>query len=465
MGLMQKQFADLITFTRPTGGGRFNAAGQFEWLPANTPRIDYDPATLSLSTSSVTLGAGQHTFATTRLYTAGDVLRASADANNWMIGRVVAASAESVTIEVASAVTGSGTYSSWTLIVRLGILVEEQRTNLLTYSSDFANAAWTKYGSVVPSDTFGPDGTTKMFAIVELESAGWHGVQKNQPAATGSRTVSVFAKKGRRDWLYMRSGTGSWGAVFFNLSTGEVGSRPSSGNPASASGIEDIGGGIYRCWATFPNTDTVPIRLFSSDVDGNIAGYVGEAGVEAIYIWGAQLEAGSFPTSLIHTTNAQVTRTPDIATVNELSPWYNASEGTLFVEAVPLGIKGDISTAGIVSIDSASTAERFQIRSYQANGSISGGVAAAGTLHVLIEKAGALEVGKRFTTAFAGKANDFAMYKDGLLVGSDQSGPMPAPARMAIGFAPSSGYFNGHIRSIRYYPKRLSGSELQAMTA
>lgn len=34
-----------VTFTRTTGGGRFNANGQYEWLPANVPRIDYDPVT------------------------------------------------------------------------------------------------------------------------------------------------------------------------------------------------------------------------------------------------------------------------------------------------------------------------------------------------------------------------------------------------------------------------------------
>lgn len=41
------QFSDIITFTRASGGGRFNAQGQYEWLPANEPRIDYDPVTLA----------------------------------------------------------------------------------------------------------------------------------------------------------------------------------------------------------------------------------------------------------------------------------------------------------------------------------------------------------------------------------------------------------------------------------
>ena len=46
MALVQKPFSDIITFTRASGGGRFNAQGQYEWLPANQPRIDYNPANL-----------------------------------------------------------------------------------------------------------------------------------------------------------------------------------------------------------------------------------------------------------------------------------------------------------------------------------------------------------------------------------------------------------------------------------
>lgn len=47
MALGLKQFSDLITFTRSgTGATRTNSAGQIEEVAANTPRFDYDPATL-----------------------------------------------------------------------------------------------------------------------------------------------------------------------------------------------------------------------------------------------------------------------------------------------------------------------------------------------------------------------------------------------------------------------------------
>ena len=45
MALVQKQFGDLITFTRSSAGGRFNERGLFEMVPANQPRFNYDPVT------------------------------------------------------------------------------------------------------------------------------------------------------------------------------------------------------------------------------------------------------------------------------------------------------------------------------------------------------------------------------------------------------------------------------------
>lgn len=42
MALVQKQFGELIEFSRASGGGIWNAQGNFEWLGTDVPRFNYD---------------------------------------------------------------------------------------------------------------------------------------------------------------------------------------------------------------------------------------------------------------------------------------------------------------------------------------------------------------------------------------------------------------------------------------
>jgi hypothetical protein len=65
--------------------------------------------------------------------------------------------------------------------------------------------------------------------------------------------------------------------------------------------------------------------------NSNDTSYSGD-GTSGIYVWGAQLEAGAFPTSYIPTTASTVTRSADTATMTgtNFSSWYNQSEGTFF---------------------------------------------------------------------------------------------------------------------------------------
>ena len=61
--------------------------------------------------------------------------------------------------------------------------------------------------------------------------------------------------------------------------------------------------------------------------------YQGEG--SSIYAWGAQLEAGAFPTSYIPTTASTVTRSADLASMTgtNFSSWYNFNQGTFFTKA------------------------------------------------------------------------------------------------------------------------------------
>jgi len=69
-------------------------------------------------------------------------------------------------------------------------------------------------------------------------------------------------------------------------------------------------------------------------------------------------------------------------------------------------------------------------------------------------------------TALAYAVNNFAFVRDAGTVQTDTSGTLPTVTRLYIGAnALGASQWTGYVRRITYYPRRLSNSELQGITA
>ena len=199
-----------------------------------------------------------------------------------------------------------------------GLLIEEQRANLFQYSEEFDNAAWTtSRASVTANAVLAPDGTVTADKLVEDTTASnTHQIAETVSSLTAQPyTFSVFAKAGERDHIQLLLFTGAFGAnvarADFDL-TNETSSTVSG--TIDNSSITAVGNGWYRVLITVTATTTGSgIGIIYLADDGNV-GYTGD-GSSGLYIWGAQLEAGSFPTSYIKTTGASATRNADVATM------------------------------------------------------------------------------------------------------------------------------------------------------
>jgi hypothetical protein len=342
-----------------------------------------------------------------------------------------------------------------------GILIEEQRTNLFLYSQQFDNSNWAPTGATISANTTAsPDGTVNADSLVEDTSLGVHRVYAAVAcSASTAYTYTAYVKAAGRTEVRLLETT--LGGATFNLSTIAVISTD-AGITAS---IQDAGNGWRRCRITA--TTGVAQTLFVAQIQGSVAAssvYTGN-GATALFLYGAQLEAGAFATSYIPTVASQVTRTGDQTSIvaPNFAPWYNPSEGSFVFEGSILGDKGATTVDFLQASDGVSNSIAIDLGMF---GVAFPFFAVSNTTSQANLGLGTLTVNPPFKMAGAYKVNDFAGVLNGGTVQTDTSGTVPSSiAQLGLGTRLGGVYMNGHIRSVRYYPVRLSNAQLQALTA
>jgi hypothetical protein len=355
-----------------------------------------------------------------------------------------------------------------------GILIEEQRVNLLLRSEEFDNASWTKLRATVTANaTTSPDGTADAEKLVEDTTASdTHFVlQLTAVSSSTSYTYSVFLKAAERTRAALVDGGGSSSTGVFDLSNGTVVSA--SGCTAA---ITNFGNGWYRCTITFTTGGAQTMancRVFLVDTGTNIT-YTGN-GTSGLFLWGAQLEAGAFPTSYIPTVASQVTRSADNASMTgtNFSSWYNQPQGTFVASYSRIQTTDAFAILLEVKPTSNNTNDRINI-SVQST--------ADPRVQVFIEGTSKLDTGTTFgPVALGAVVNIGVAYQSGNIaavrngstpITSASTFTTPSYTNMQIGgtdngiFGPvANSPLNGHIRQIAFYNTRLSNATLVSLTA
>ncbi len=348
-----------------------------------------------------------------------------------------------------------------TTLAALGVLVEEARTNLLTYSEQFDNAAWTRgniaafgSGSIANAIT-APDGTTTADKIVEAATTATHNMAQNATIVTATvYTYSVHAKAAERSWVCLEGGGGAGGfSVWFNLSTGAVGTI--SGTTAGNVSIVALPNGWYRCIVTDTSTSTSgAYRYFICDADNNQS-YAGD-GTSGLYLWGAQLEAGAFATSYIPTVASQVTRAADNISILTSAFPYSATAGTVVAEYFDSGIN-----AAVWRIDDGGDNEYF--RAIRDTGSmvtaVVDGGSAVGLVYLTATAKGTLT---KLASAWAVNSVNAAI--NGTLGTEDPSVNLPTVTTLRVGNNRNAQFHSSHIKRLAYYASRKTDAELQVLS-
>jgi hypothetical protein len=328
------------------------------------------------------------------------------------------------------------------------LLVEPQRTNLLTYSNNFTNASWTKLGaSITANNIISPDGTLNASKLVENNLTSEHQIIKDNGYLIGSQSFSFYAKAGERNQISLAtegfSGT-SW------ILTGN-GSTIKGG--ATSVSIKLLTNGWYLCNCTF--TSAAIFQFYIKLNNGSGTNYLGD-GTSGLYIYGFQSEAGSYPTSYIPTVASTVTRNADVISKTGISSLIGQTEGTIFCDvtlnsrvsftyfAIANNLASTENYLGIAFLNNAIAFESVVATVLQAN--ISHSNTSTG----------------RFKIAAAYKANDFILYINGTQIGTDTSGTIPTCSQLGLNAYNQAQALN--YNSVQLYKTKLTNTELAQLT-
>lgn len=186
--------------------------------------------------------------------------------------------------------------------------------NLLTYTEQFDNAAWTKSNATITADTaVAPDGTTTADSILDTAVSNIHYCAQSMTALSPSGktyTVSAYGKANTLNYMTLGISDVSSGSLYavavFNLSTGAVSTSGAAGTGYSvvSSSISSVGSGWYRCVVTvvagtsvsFLRAVVAPNKAGTiTAAAGGMQSYLGDG--SGFYAWGAQLEESATATA------------------------------------------------------------------------------------------------------------------------------------------------------------------------
>jgi hypothetical protein len=190
------------------------------------------------------------------------------------------------------------------------LLVEPQRTNTCLYSSDF-NAQW--IGGVTSNTTISPDGNQNADTLAA------------SPSQQLFQGINVSVGQTYTASFWVKLGTATNICLVIN--------NQAAWNTIGGESFDSSDGLNTTTWTRVSYTFTSPSAGINFHIGGN-----GETGLTqstgTVFLWGAQLEAGSYPTSYIPTTNASVTRNADVVSKTGISSLIGQTEGTMFFDLV-----------------------------------------------------------------------------------------------------------------------------------
>ena len=333
------------------------------------------------------------------------------------------------------------------------LLLENSATNSITYSNDFSQSIYGKINlTITANQGISPDGTQNANLLVPNAAVG----NRYLTNSTGSnlKINTVFLKK--KELRYVKVGNAQ-SNVLVDLENGTISADSVSTNNFT---IENYGNGWYRvsCYNTLDVN--LQIQIFFG-IDGS-GSNIATNGTDGVYIYGFEIQNGSYATSYIPTNGSTVQRAAETCNGSGNSEVFNGSEGVLFADISALVNDSDTKR---ISLSDGTSSNRLSI--YLSDNSLGLVQVAAGSLNINSSITGYdATLNSKIIAKY--KQNDFALWVNGFEILTDTSGNTYGDGVLdTLNF--DNGYsgnnFYGKTKEIAYYDTALTDEELEYMTS
>ncbi len=349
------------------------------------------------------------------------------------------------------------------------LLLEPQRTNLAHYSEQIDNIYWTKTDvSVTANQITSPDGTLTADKLQRTSTSSDRLGKLFVKTASEVQnfTLSVFVKKGdsRYATLSLQGDYPDRAYLQYDFEQSTINASIDFEDfTILSTKAENYNDGWVRLSLALSTDDFSSVQTFISPKNDAVTTALTDSSDSCfMYVWGIQLENDSYSTSYIETpADASVTRNAETCNNAGDANTFNDNEGVLYVEITDLA---NDNTYKRISISDGTTSNRVVIGTNNSSNSLRCFVGASGSLQFdnIISIS---DITANNKIALKYKADDFALWINGVQIATDTSGSTPTGLdTLRFEGAGASFDFYGKVKDLRYYDTALTDAELKELT-
>jgi hypothetical protein len=346
------------------------------------------------------------------------------------------------------------------------LLLEKQSTNVVLNSEDFSNASWlTSNVTLTANQTTSPDGTQNADSLIpNTTNTTIHRIFESAINSIATASYSIFVKPNGYYRVALRECETTGSSIGFDLLNETIITTYSTGGCTASGGkIENMGNGWYRISGIFSFASATSQRLglyvvSSSWTSGDpeSVSWAGN-GTSGVYLYGAQMEASSYPTSYIPTTSSSATRVADACSKTGISSLIGQTEGTMFVQ-----VTAKYKNADIASINTGTTNAIYIVKT--SNNYYRATIYAGGVAVVTITQGAVIETSAKIAVVY--KSGSTSLFVNGSKIGANTTTYTFTTALNSFYLQPNYlvGFETNEVQQSCLFPTALTDAECQALT-